>query len=124
MAMKKASITHEEVAIPMNRMGCIGIARNDSRAAKVVSALNNTGQPIHPRSLLRLVDVLRVEGIAVEIGKICNVIGYRDANANSIGIIIIPLSIVMPTYPNSPYTITIEPAAVISGTTTPRRSVL
>ena len=23
MAMKKASITHEEVAIPMNRMGCM-----------------------------------------------------------------------------------------------------
>ena len=106
----------------MNRMGCIGIARNDSRAAKVVSALNNTGQPISPTvsSTARRRSPCR-RNCRLKQEKICMLQAIETANANSIGIIIIPLSIVMTTYPNSPYTITIGPAAVISGTTTPRR---
>ena len=36
MEKRNDSITHEEVAIPIKRIGCIGMARNESKAAKVV----------------------------------------------------------------------------------------
>ena len=48
MEKRNDSITHEEEAIPIKRIGCIGMARNESKEAKVVSALKSTGHPISP----------------------------------------------------------------------------
>ena len=48
MVMKKENSTQREAAMPMKRIGCMGMARNDSNAANVVSALKSTGHPISP----------------------------------------------------------------------------
>lgn len=46
MGKRNDSIAHGEEAIPIKHIGCIGIAKDGSKEAEVVSALKSTGHPI------------------------------------------------------------------------------